>query len=151
MSEIIKVEDDATLKEFADFMGSSEKIYEIMVPVEAPDGRLFQLPIVYSPATAYTIAKIYEDMSRNATTEDIFDRMCDLFNHCIKNWTFISSDTRKADIMSHEINIRELIPDSRTRIERAIAPGLGKSNDEYQQELKTNRRKVGKGMRKPSA
>jgi len=77
-------------EKFAAFM-MGEKIYEITIKMEDPQsGDIFELPIVYSPATAFDIATIYSDLDPKDSVEVQFDYTMQLFNFCIRNFKFVN-------------------------------------------------------------
>lgn len=149
LSKEIRVEDTESMAAFGQFM-RSEKIYEIEVKMEGPDGTIFKIPIVYVPATAYQIAKVYEDAKKDMTTEESFDYMAELFNMCVRNWSFSNSPAGKANYEEGELSVRDLTQDARSLLEKAVAPGVGKTAEQLEQDIKANRRKVGKGNRRKS-
>lgn len=149
MTKEIRVETGESMATFGQFM-RSEQIYEIEVKIEGPDGTVFKIPVVYTPATAYQIAKIYEDAKKEMETDETFDYMADLFNLCIKNWRFSNVPAGKANYEEGELSVRDLTPDAKNMLERAVAPGVGKTPEQLERDIKANRRKVGKGSgRKP--
>jgi len=147
----IKVEDSESMSAFGKFM-RTEQIYEIEVKFEGPDGTTFTIPVVYTPATAFQIAKVYEDAKKDMETEETFDYMADLFNITIRNWRFVNVPAGKANYEEGELSVRDLTAEARNMLERAVAPGVGKTAEQLEQDIKANRRKVGKGnRRKPKA
>lgn len=144
---IVTVENKESLDQFAQFM-RGEKLFEIRISMEGPDGSTFEIPIVYEPMTAYQIAKIFEDATPNNTPDEQFDYLADILNESVRNWKFSNCAKGKADYANGEISVRDLTQDARLLLERAIAPGVSKSSDQIDRELAKNRRRVGKGMRR---
>lgn len=147
----IKVMDvDENLAEFSAFM-KGEKIFEIQVPIEAPDGRTFKIPLVYEPNTAFTVAKVYEGSGDNLTPEEQFEYMATLFNKASRNWTWTNKPAGSSNYMEHEISVQDLNVDTRKLLEAALNPGIGEDTASINKKLVSNRRQVGKGNRRKPA
>lgn len=143
----IRVEGITAKKEFADFM-AGEKIYEFTLSVENPKtGDIFDIPIVYSQATAFDIMTIYADLDPKDSVEVQFDYTMQLFNFCIDSRCgirFVNVPKGTANYLKGEISMQDLLTDQKMIFERLVAPGTGKSDLELKQQLKAASRKVGK-------
>ena len=150
MSERIRVTKAADRKLFADFM-KGEKIYEIIIEFENPEGGIFEVPVVYTPATAFDLAVIYGDFDKDEDTEGQFEYTAQLFNFCIKGdcgIKFVNCPKGQADYEKGEISVRDLTVEGKQMLETAFSPGIGKSGQELEQKLKVARRQIGKGMQR---
>ena len=146
----IRVEGVTAKQEFADFM-NGEKIYEFMLSIENPkNGDIFDIPIIYSQATAFDLMTIYADMDPKDSPEVQFDYTMQLFNFCIVpqcGIRFVNVPKGTANYTKGEISMQDLLTDQKMMLERLVAPGTGKSELELKSQLKAAVRKVGKGGR----
>jgi len=152
-SKRIRVERAADRKDFAEFM-KGEQIYEIPIEFVNPEGTVYEIPIVYTPATAFDLAVIYGDFDKNEDTEGQFEYTAQLFNFCIKGECgvrFVNCPKGEADYEKGEISVRDLTVESKSLLEAAFSPGVGKSGQELEQKLKVSRRKIGKGGRRKNS
>jgi hypothetical protein len=146
-SKIRRIETANDRSEFAAFM-KGEKIYETVITMTDPMTKdTFEVPVVYSPATAFDIATIYADIDKDASTEEQFDYTTQLFQFAIRSPRFVNVPKGTANYEAGEISMQDLMTDQKLMLERAVAPGVGKSGADLEQELKASRRQVGKGSR----
>lgn len=147
----IRVERQEDRMEFAKFMRGN-RVMEFTMKMENPiTGDVFELPIVYEPATAFDVAEIYADLDKNASTEEQFERTMEIFNICVKNVKFVNTPRGMANYEAGEISMQDLTLEQKQMIEKEVIPGVGKSPEQLEQELKASRRQVGKGGRRKVA
>ena len=142
MGKKIKV-DAAKRKEFAEFMKGS-KLYETDIIFEDPKtGKEYAIPIEYEQATAFDLANIYNGLDPNATPEEQFEYSVDLFNYCVKyrGATFVNCDKGMANYGAGEISIRDLTLGEKQKLEMLFTPGMGKSGEQLERQLKADSRK----------
>lgn len=149
MSKRLRVEKADARQEFARFMKGAKK-YEIIIEFENPQtDEIFEVPIIYTPATAFDLAAIYADFDADADVEEQFDYSCDVFNFCIDRACgikFVNCEKGQANYEAGEISIRDLTVENKQLLETAFSPGVGKSGPQLEQKLKGARRQVGKGV-----
>lgn len=149
MSKKVRIDRSNSRKEFASFMKGSKK-YEIIIEFENPQtDEIFEIPIVYTPATAFDLAAIYADFDADSDTEEQFEYSCDVFNFCIDRACgikFVNCEKGQANYEAGEISIRDLTVEQKQLLETAFSPGVGKSGPQLEQKLKNSRRQVGKGV-----
>lgn len=145
--------DSENRADFARFM-KGERVYKTTIKFEDPTSDVvYEIPVEYEQATAFDFAAIYSDIDPSATLEDRFEYDMQLFNFCVKGRgvVFTNDDKGRADYGIGEISIRDLPFDEKQRLEMLFAPGVGKTGQQYEQELKADRRKNRKGVRRGAA
>lgn len=147
MSDKINIDESSDgMTQWATFM-KGEKLYELDLPFEMPNGDIFIKTVVYEPATAKMIADIYADIDKNDGVDEQFERMAEMFSLCIRNFTFNNKKPGTSNYSNGEMSVQDLTLYQRNLLEAAIAPGIGKSAAELQQDVKDNSRSLGKKLR----
>ncbi len=131
--------------------GMKEKLYTIPLALELPDGGKLEIDIVYRPLMAFEIAKIYDGVDKELPPEEQFRYLAVQFSQSIQNWRFANVPRGTADYENGELSVRDLTWEQRQLLEKATAPGLGKSSEAVDAEVKRTRRLVGKGDRRDAS